>query len=148
MGESIEDVLQNVNEAYKDIYRTNWSTIKTSVRIGQIRDVYHFLVIEYNNSLVKEYVDTIDVLYNRDLKINVAFGFILKNVESGELKFFHPSNNNMLFDTPKLVQNNNFDELYDDLERSDVFEYARNQRLSTKWTVEKIVCMRFDVYKL
>ena len=38
--------------------------------------------------------------------------------------------------------------LVDDVEQEDAFEYARLQRPSTDWTVERIICVRFDVFKL
>ena len=87
--------------------------------------------------------------YNGRMKVNVAFGFILKNRSTDELKFFHPSNNTMLFTTPKLLETvTDFKNFLDDIERQDAFEYARVQRPSTNWTVERIVCVRFDVYKM
>jgi hypothetical protein len=30
-------------------------------------------------------------------RINVSFGFILRNVETGELRYYHPSQNNARF---------------------------------------------------
>ena len=80
---------------------------------------------------------------------NAAFGFILKNLDTQELKFFHPSNNNTIFELPKRVlDEQDYENLREDLERRDVVEYANTQRPGTKWRVVKIVCMRFDVYKL
>ena len=35
-----------------------------------------------------------------------------------------------------------------DVEREDGFAYAQLQRPSTKWTVEALMCVRFDVFKL
>jgi hypothetical protein len=55
----------------------------------------------------------------------------------------------MLFTTPKLLETvTDFKNFLDDIERQDAFEYARVQRPSTNWTVERIVCVRFDVYKM
>jgi hypothetical protein len=39
-------------------------------------------------------------------RINVSFGFILRNVETGELRYYHPSQNNArFFDVPHLIRN-------------------------------------------
>ena len=87
--------------------------------------------------------------YSNKIKVNVAFGFILYDRVSGSLKFFHPSNNTMLFETPRLLTNpNDIQNLVNDIEHQDVVEYARPLRPTTKWTVERIICVRFDVFRL
>jgi hypothetical protein len=54
-----------------------------------------------------------------------------------------------MFTTPKLLDTAvDFQDFLNDIERQDAFEYARVQRPSTIWTVERIVCVRFDVYKM
>ena len=83
------------------------------------------------------------------IKVYVAFGFNLNDRVSGSLKFFHPSNNTMLFESPRLIANpNDIQNLVDDIEHQDAVEYARSLRPTTKWTVERIVCVRFDVFRL
>ena len=95
------------------------------------------------------YLKTIRAATNGRFKINVSFGFILKHRATEELRFFHPSNNTLLFETPMLVANEtDFTSLLDRMEREDALEYARQQRPSTNWTVERVICVRFDVYRL
>ena len=142
--------LQNVPEEYKDIYSRHYDTIRTRVFRGRTKYVYHFLLTEnYNLSLLGEYLSVIRSDHENGYKINAAFGFILKNLDTQELKFFHPSNNNTIFELPKrILDEQDYENLREDLERRDVVEYANTQRPGTKWRVVKIVCMRFDVYKL
>ena len=72
-----------------------------------------------------------------------------QTIDTQELKFFHPSNNNTIFELPKRVlDERDYENLREDLERRDVVEYVNTQRPGTKWRVVKIVCMRFDVYKI
>ena len=142
--------LQNVPEEYKEIYSRHYDTIQTRVSRGRRKYVYHFLMTEnYSPRLLDEYLSVIRSDHENGYKLNAAFGFILKNVDTQELKFFHPSNNNTIFELPKRVlDEQDYENLYKDLERRDVVEYANTQRPGTKWRVVKIVCMRFDVYKL
>ena len=142
--------LQNVPEEYKDIYSRHYDTIRTRVFRGRRKYVYHFLLTEnYNLSLLDEYLSVIRGEHKNGYKINAAFGFILQNRTTDELKFFHPSNNNKIWEIPQLIENTeDFTKLRDDLERDDAFEYARLQRPDTSWKVAKIICMRFDVIKL
>ena len=83
-----------------------------------------------------------------DLKC--VFWFYPKTQSNGGTRrFFHPSNNTLLFETPMLVTNEtDFTSLLDRMEREDALEYARQQRPSTNWTVERVICVRFDVYRL
>ena len=142
--------LQNVPEEYKEIYTRHYNTIQTRVSRGRTKYVYHILMTEnYSPSLLEEFLPVIRSDHENGYKLNAAFGFILKNVDTQELKFFHPSNNNTIFELPKRVlDDEDYENLHKDLERRDVLEYAHTQRPSTKWRVVKIVCMRFDVYKL
>jgi len=140
--------LARVPIEYKEIYKRNWNTIQTSVRRGLIKEVYHYPLIEYPELEIKKLLTDILKIPNK-IKINVAFGFILRQRTTEELKFFHPSNNTMLFKTPRLIENAiDRRKLMDDVESEDVFEYARLQRPSTNWVVARIICVRFDLYKL
>ena len=38
-------------------------------------------------------------------KINLAFGFILSNVETGEKRYYYPSQNGLVLDQPLVVAN-------------------------------------------
>ena len=141
----MDEFLSRVPAEYREIYRQHWNTIKTSVRRGILRDVYHFPISGYTGP--SEYLNSIRAVSGR-FKINVSFGFILRNRNTDELKFFHPSNNTCLFERPMLIANEvDFANLLDRIERQDAFDYAREQRPSTIWTVERIVCIRFDVYR-
>ena len=142
-------ILQQVPDEYKQIYKRHWKTIKPSVKSGRLKDVYHYPLVSTNNSEIVAKLREILANYTRNIKINVAFGFILRERLTDELKFFHPSNNTMLFETPKLIQNaDDRKKLEDDVEQQDAFEYARLQKPSTKWTVDRIICIRFDIYRL
>ena len=141
---------QNIEPKYIDLYRRHWSTIKNSVKRGVFKDVYHFVIYDYTMMQIKEFLDEVKRdMDNKRFKINAAFGFILQNRSTDELKFFHPSNNNKIWEIPQLIENTeDFAKLRDDLERDDAFEYARLQRPDTSWKVAKIICIRFDVIKL
>ena len=141
---------QNIEPPYIELYRQHWSTIKNSVKRGIFKDVYHFVIYDYTMMQIKEFLDEVKRdMGNKRFKLNAAFGFILQNRSTDEFKFFHPSNNNKIWEIPQLIENTeDFAKLRDDLERDDAFEYARLQRPDTSWKVAKIICIRFDVIKL
>ena len=111
-----------------------------------LKDIINFPVYNLDDNELIKVLDTIKEKYRR-IKVNISLGFILRNREDDELKFFHPSNNNMLFQL-SLKIDNDFKNLKDELLNTDWFEVVRQQRPSTKWIIEKMICIRFDVYKL
>ena len=117
--------MQNIDEAYRDIYRKHWKTIN-SQKIGVLKDIINFPVYNLDDNELIKVFDTIKEKYRR-IKVNISLGFILRNREDDELKFFHPSNNNMLFQLPLKIDND-FKNLKDELLNTDWFEVVRQQR--------------------
>ena len=144
-----QNELQNLPEDIRLIYTQHWNTIKDGVKRGRIRDTYHYpLFLDDTKEIVDNFLKTLS-FYDENLKVNVSFGFVLKNITTNQLRFFHPSNNTTLFEYPRLLDTpNSVQAMLSDIELQDAAEFARTQRPSTKWKLEKIACVRFDVYKL
>ena len=145
----MDSIINQVPEEYRNIYKTHWSTIRHRVTTGVIKDVYHYPLVTASNSEILENLQTTLSNYGEMIKINVCFGFILRKRTTNELKFFHPSNNTMLFELPRMMKSAaDCTSLIEDIEKEDAFEYARKQRPSTKWIVDRIICVRFDIFRL
>ena len=142
--------LQLVDSAYAQIYKSKWNTIKDSVKRGVLKDVYHFTIYEFRDTIIHTQLDKIVCdMAGKDFKLNASFGLILQNRSTEELKFYHPSNNNTIFDSPKQVKDaDDLISLLNDMEQSDVYEYARKQRPDTNWVVKKVICVRYDITKV
>ena len=139
----------NIPDGYEEIYENNWSVIRQRVKIGRIKDTYHFPLFTISDSEIAQKVEHVLGQYNQSIKINIAFGFILKHVTTEEMKFFYPSNNTLLFEVPRLLRNNSdYRSLIDDIEYEDALSYAQALRTSTKWNVQRIVCITIDIYKM
>ena len=116
------------------------------LRRGILKDIYHFPISPYDNIPGK--LGGVLKYYKKPIKINAAFGYILRNTETDELKFFHPSNNTMVFETAQVIADqDDIMKVKNEIERDDLIEIARESRHSSKWVVETIVCIRFDVYR-
>lgn len=143
----MESFLSTVSSQYRNVYKDHWSTIQPSVKKGTLKDTYHFPLSE-NDQIVGKFQQVIEN-YNKRVKVNVAFGFILGHKETGELKFYHPSNNTMVFGTAQVVSDSaDKKNIENEIEREDLLELASRSRPSTIWNVETIACIRFDVYRL
>ena len=145
------DLELDVDDEYKEIYQKNYRTIRTRIDKGRLRTVYHFLVTsDYTRDKASDFLAAVDFQFSpqNSYKVNAAFGFILRNIRTNELRFFHPSNNLMLYEIPVVVAGRkDIAKLLDDLESEDARAYAFAHRPSTAWRMAKIVCVRFDVYK-
>ena len=67
-------------------------------------------------------------------KVNLAFGFILKNIEDGRFRYFHAHENNTLLDRSKLVStHDDLAKLKGFLNKTDVIDSCSRERMNTKW---------------
>ena len=72
-------------------------------------------------------------------KVNLAFRFILKNIEDGGFIYFHAHENNTLLDRSKLVcTHDDLAKLKDFLKKTDVIESCSRERMNTKWRFYKL----------
>ena len=72
-------------------------------------------------------------------KVNLAFGFILKNIEDGGFRYFYAHENNTLLDRSKLVcTHDDLAKLKDFLYQTDVIESCSRERMNTKWRFYKL----------
>ena len=139
----------NIPDGYEEIYQNNWSVIRERVKVGRFKDTYHFPLFTILDSEISQKVEHVLGQYNQSIKINIAFGFVLKHVTTEDMKFFYPSNNTLLFETPRYLRNiRDYHSLIDDVEYEDALSYAQALRPSTKWIVQRIICIMIEVYKM
>ena len=83
-------------------------------------------------------------------KINCSFGFILRNTETGDLQYHHPSaNNNLVLKQPFLISNqDDLDPLYDQINNVDFLEWVRPQRPKSKYVVDLVTNVTWFVWKI
>jgi DNA-directed RNA polymerase subunit RPC12/RpoP len=80
------------------LYLRHWNTIRTEEATGnRVQDRYHFTLHDMTASTFPEKVRRIFRQQTTAFKINLSFGFILRNVETGELRCYHSSQNNSRF---------------------------------------------------
>ena len=67
-------------------------------------------------------------------KLNLALGFILKNIEDGKFRYFYAQENNTPLEQSKLVSNkDDMAKLKEILKKTDVIESCTKERSNTKW---------------
>ena len=133
------------------LYFRHWNTIRTEETTGNhIQDKYNFTLRDMTASTFPEMVRRIFRQQTTAFKINLSFGFILRNVETGELRYYHSSQNNArFFETPHLTRTEeDLERFLEELSRHDMLEYIRQQRPDTKWVVHLLTNVTFYVNKL
>ncbi|XP_038067357.1 uncharacterized protein LOC119737233 [Patiria miniata] len=132
-----EENLQEADDILKAL-RRHWLPIRTHYTTGRrIQDVYNFRLA--GNSTID--VDlALRMIFQRlrcRVKINLSFGFILRHSETGQLRYFHASQNNArLFSTPETVATEqDMDRVRERVRETDILQYGILRRPDTKWTV-------------
>ena len=79
-------------------------------------------------------------------KVNLSFGFILKQKVTGRLRYYHSSNNccGRLLEEPSLITNRgDFDRFLARIQESDILQWAVAQRPNSDWVCEHVTNATF-----
>ncbi|XP_071793479.1 uncharacterized protein [Asterias amurensis] len=138
-------------EAIVNTVRKNWAAIRTHHYLNRlIQDMYNFRLISNSDMNVDKVLTTVFYRLRCRAKINLSFGFILRHSETGELRYFHPSQNNgSVFPSPETVASaEDLDRLVTRVQEADVLQIGFRRRPDTKWTVAATTNVTVYVNKL
>ena len=76
--------------------------VDSKLEKGRLR-VFNFAMSTFDNSLIIEKLDLVFKGLKCAAKVNLAFGFVLKNVEDGLCRYFYGHENNTVMEKSKLV---------------------------------------------
>ncbi len=137
------------NQSLCDLYQKHWKKIKDSSNKGKIRDTHNFRLLSLDSAYIAELVKGIFDKQKNAFKINVAFGFVLRNNETGELKYHYSSTNTRVLTAPFFIQNReDFLSFLEKLLQQDPLEYARLQRPNSKWVVDLVTNMTLYIFRI
>ena len=99
--------------------------------------MYNFRIQDLNLNQLREQLMAMFQSQVTRFKINVSFGFILRNTENGELHYYHSSHNlGYMLEAPHVISNEeDFETFLEAIIEEDILEWARKQQPNTKWTV-------------
>ena len=101
--------------------------------------VFNFVVQNLTAQVIEEKLDRVLDKLKCAAKLNLAFGFILKNIEDGKFRYFYAHENNTLLEQSKLVSNkDDMTKLKEILKKTDVIESCTKERSNTKWRFFKL----------
>ena len=101
--------------------------------------VFNFAVNNLTAQVIEEKLDRVLDKLKCVAKLNLALGFILKNIEDGKFRYFYAHENNTLLEQSKLVSNkDDTAKLKEILKKTDVIESCTKERTNTKWRFFKL----------
>ena len=101
--------------------------------------VFNFAVNNLTAQVIEEKLDFVLDKLKCVAKLNLALGFILKNIEDGKFRYFYAHENNTLLEQSKLVSNkDDMAKLKEILRKTDVIESCTKERSNTKWRFFKL----------
>jgi len=139
----------DVYDSFIECYNANREKIATKTRKGAILDLHHF-EIKGDLSLVSVYVgDIFKETTTRPIKLNLAFGYVIKTLADEKFKYYHPSNNNPFLLNTKLIQTTEDEsDLVSMLAPDNILEFVYSSALESSWVVHAIVSCGVRVYKM
>ena len=101
--------------------------------------IFNYAVETLNETIVNEKLDHFFNILKLAVKVNLPFGFDLENTEDGRFKYVYAHENNTPLDRSKLVcTHDEMAKMKDFLNRTDVVEFCRRERMNTKWRFYKL----------
>ena len=138
------------NQALRDIYEANRPIILAWHQDGSVQTIYNYPLS--NDFTTDTIMSRANEMYDRQqsaFRLNLEFGLILVNTDTGEYRYFVPYSNEALFQRPIYIsRRQDLQRLKLRLKRLNITDYIMRQRPDTKWKPFLITNVRFTVYHL
>ena len=96
--------------------------------------VFNFAMSSFDVSLLNDELDYVFKELKCAAKVNLAFGFVLKNVEDGMCRYFYAHENNTIMERAKLVCTQaDMTNLKERMQKMDIDGLCTRERSNTKW---------------
>ena len=105
----------------------------TEMENGKHR-VFNFAMSSFDVSLLVDKLDYVFKELKCAAKVNLAFGFVLKNIEDGMCRYFYAHENNTIMEGAKLgCTQVDMTNLKDRMQKMDFVDICTRERAKTKW---------------
>jgi hypothetical protein len=137
-------------EELQGLLNQHRNVINTEDRLHPRQDVYNIRVSE--TFTFYTLINRLRRIYQQQrnaFRINISFSCVLRNIETGELRFFYATSNTSVLDALMLVNNaKTFRHFIDVLEAIDILERTRRQHPNSKWVFCSLVQALVTVTRL
>ena len=136
----VEDIVGDVDDQglREELQSCRHFLVDSETQKGR-HSVFNFAVNNLTAQVIEEKLDRVLEKPKCVAKLNLALGFILKNIEDRNFRFFNAHDNNTLLEQSKLVSNkDDMANLKEILKETDVIESCTKERSNTKWWFFKL----------
>ena len=143
-SDSVAD-LNNIleNEADSDQLRDELNACQNFLTDTEMENgrhkVFSFQLLKLVPNLVNEKLDQVFEKLDCAAKINIALGFLLRNIETSGYRYFYAHENNTLFDKYILLFTKaDLTTIQNKVNKQDIIEICTQERQNTKWRFKLI----------
>ena len=148
----VEPSNDNLSSALQDFVQENWASVRTHVVRGPIQKRYNRRLTGLD---MRDLHDQLFLLFDQQttaaFKVNVSFGFVLREKENDRLRYYHSSNNccGRYLEEPSLITNrDDFESFLARIQESDILQWAIAQRPNSDWVCEHVTNATFFLNKI
>ena len=140
-----------LSSAIRDAVRENWAAIRTHVVNGPVQTRYNHRLTSLDT---RDLHDQLFLLFEEQttaFKVNVSFGFILKQKATSRLRYYHSSNNccGRYLEEPSLITNrDDFESFLERIREPDILQWAVAQRPNSDWVCEHVTNATFFLNRI
>ncbi|MCG7865753.1 MAG: C2H2-type zinc finger protein, partial [Candidatus Thiodiazotropha taylori] len=137
-----------MDEALRDVYEANAPIILEAGRLGPIQSIYNFpLTNEVSINQVMDFANAVFQQQHHAFRLNLVFGVILRNRETGQYRYFVPYTNNGVLERALYVSRRaDLERLRVQLQHRDITTELLRNRPDTKWIPVLVTNVRFPVW--
>ena len=123
----VGEVYDELSSALRDAVRENWASVRTQVVNGPVQTRYNQRLTSLDT---RDLPEPLRVLFDQQttaFKINVSYGFVLKENQSGRLRYYHSSNKccGRYLEEPSLVTSSQtFNAFLERIQDNDLLQWA------------------------
>ena len=137
----VEDLVGDVDDQSlrEELQSCRHFLVDSKIQKGR-HSVFNLAVNNLTAQVIEEKLDRVLDKLKCVAKLNLALGFILKNIEDGKFRYFYAHENNTLLEQSKLLSNKDDKaKLKEILKKTDVIESCTKERSNTKWRFFKLI---------
>ena len=139
----VEDLVGDVDDqsSKEELESCKYFLTDTEMENGRHR-VFNFAMSSFDLSLLNDKLDYVFKELKCAAKVNLAFGFVLKNIEYGSCRYFYAHENNTVMERSKLVCTQaDVTNLKDRMQKMDIVDICTRERSDTKWKFYKLTIL-------
>ena len=129
----VEDIVGDVDDQSlrEELESCKHFLSDTEMENGRYR-VFNFAMSTFDISLLNEKLDYVLKELKCAAKVNIAFGFVLKNIEDGMCRYFYAHENNTIMEKSKLVRTpDDIVNLKEKIQKMDIIDLCSRERANT-----------------